>query len=146
MDPGLQALFKKKKKMFSLLKAWMVWERYGNLFHICYHVGTPWPLPHTLPLTERSASKWLRHSIQFQLCFYLICSSLCRSWKGVCNLESKFLSKKRCLSDRQVVCLSIIHPLWWSHSTKIRHKDNSICSHILLEFCKTRVISREKRQ
>lgn len=55
---------------------------------------------------ERSESKWLRHSIQFRLGFYLICSSLCRRWKGILNLESKFLNKRRFLSGRQAVCLS----------------------------------------
>lgn len=93
-----------------LLKAWMVWERYGSLLPLrspCRHVRGPASSPR-IPLKERSDSKWLRHSVQFQLCF-LICSSLCSSWKGVCNLESKFLSKKRCLGW-QTGCLSVYHP------------------------------------
>lgn len=133
--------------MLPLLKAWMVWERYGSLLPLCYpfrHVRSPAPSPR-VPPKERSESKWLRHSIQFQPCFYLICSSLRSSWKGVCNLESKFLSKKRCLGW-QTGCLSVYHPPLFEgpHSAKIRHKGNSLCSHFLLEFCKTREISKEK--
>lgn len=122
-----------------------IWYEKGVDVFVPYiiHVGMSQPLSHVFPLEERSESKWLRHSIQFQLCFSLICSSLCLNWKGVCNLESKFLSKKRCLSGRKAVCLSS-SPVWGPHRAKIRHKGNSLCSHVLLEFCKTRDISREK--
>ena len=85
---------------------WCEKGKEGSLLALHYTSGTSEPLPHVLPLKERSESKRLRHSIQFQLCFYLICSSLCLSWKGGCNLKSKFLSKKRCPGGRQAVCLS----------------------------------------
>lgn len=90
----------------------MVGERYGNLLPLRARYRHVHPSPSlfpTLSLKERSESKWLRHSVQFQLCFYLVCSSLCLSWKGVCNLESKFVSKKRCLGW-QTGCLSVYHP------------------------------------
>lgn len=85
------------------------------LFPCVIHGGMSWSLPHGLP-PERSESKWLKHSIQFQLCFYLMCSRLCWSWKGVCNLESKFLSKKRCFGW-QTGCLSST-PVWGPHRAR----------------------------
>lgn len=61
-----------------------------------------------------------------------------QSGKQICKQE-----KMPRVVDRLSVSLSST-PGWGPHSAKIRHKGSSLCSHVLLEFCKTREISREK--
>lgn len=110
------------------------------------HAGTSIGAPNTsprFPLQARSESKGLRHSVQFQLCFYLVRSSLLKLEGSLQSGRQIFKQEKM---PRVADGLSVYHPpLCGDHTAPRSGARAALWVHVFYwNFCKTREISRAK--